>query len=247
MKSYIFIIAILIITFLYLRLLDFFGVSFLVSILSAFPVLFYVFIYATISYNFRKSLSLQPIPQKGYEGRINQLEKNSKKLYSLGFKKFDEFYLPIANDVISYVYFNEEYEAVLCDYHFGQKNCYEFVSKFENDFTLTTSCEPDSGLIPRNNENILQIFPKRDFEELLKEHLVAEKFLQKRQFNLLPFNPKSFRIWFLRDYHKVGLELNNFLSPIMLFYWKITNKKKTYIKSVQEQFLSRTLELPKTY
>lgn len=244
MKSYVYIIAILVITFFYLRLLDYFGVSYLVSILSAFPILFYVIIYSTIRYNFRKSLNLQPIPQKGYDARINQLEKNSKILYSLGFKKFDEFYLPIANDVISYAYYNEEYATVLCDYHFGQKNCYEFVSKFENDYTLTTSCEPDSGLIPRNNENMLQIFPKRSFEELFNEHLVAEKFLQQRQYNILAFNPKSFRIWFLHDYHKIGKDFKNILSPIKLFYWKISNNKTKYIKSVEEQFLSKTLQIP---
>lgn len=245
MKHHVFIIVSFIIAFVFSNLLSFFGLS-LWLILLCMPLLAYAQIYAAGRYNFRNSLQFEPIPGTGYERRIKELDFNQQIWQSLGFRKFDEFYLRLSADVVVYAYYHEQYPVQLCDYHLQNSKTCDLITKFDNQYTLTTCSGKEGGTTPRPEENLLQVFPQAFFPELLHRHLQAGQFLYERGFRVdaLPPDASHFRNWFMESFMKTGEMFKNPLSPIKMIYWMATNRKQKYMKPVQQQFLAKLIRLP---
>lgn len=201
------------------------------------PVLTYVQLCAANRYSFRKSLDFEPLPVKGYESRLADLGANERIWNSLGFKKFDEFYLRLSNDVVGFVYQHENYPVVACDYHFGSVRACDLVTRFKDGYSLDTASSASAGLIPRPAERMLQSFPGLTIDELLARHLEAGLFLHERGLRIEKIYLSDFREEFLKDYHLAGNEIGGALGPIKLFYWSATDRQKMYAKPVAEQFL----------
>ncbi len=244
MKNTSFLIFSVIIGVVFFQVLNFFGLP-LWMILFSTPFLLYGQLYFSTRYNFRSSLQLEPIPEKGYEKRLSTLNSNEYQLRNLGFVKFDEFYLQISTDVVVYVYENPEKNLILCDYNFGSFNYIDLVSKYEEGYSLTTSNTENAGLIPRSDKTMLQVFLNHSLDELVARHLHTEGFLAQKGFIKDEFDLTYFREWFLSEYHKAGDVVNNTLGPAKSIYWMLSSNKMKYVKPVQEQFLAKTLQLPK--
>src|SRR3712207_2955973 len=108
MKNTTFLIFSIAAGFAFTQALGYLGLSYWL-ILTLIPVFGYVQLYLSGQYNFRDSLELQPIPEKGYQRRLNDLENRHWQLESLGFVKFDEFYMQLSNDAVIYAYFHQNY------------------------------------------------------------------------------------------------------------------------------------------
>lgn len=245
MKHYVFLIVSFITVFIFWQILGFFGFSFWM-ILLCMPPLAYAQIYAASRYNFRASLQFEPIPSAGYEQRIRELDLKQQIWQNLGFRKFDEFYLRLASDVVVYVYYHEQYPVQLCDYHMQNTKACDLITKFDNQYSLTTCSSKAAGTAPRPEENLLQVFPQAFLPELLQRHLQAGQFLYERGLRVEPLLPEAsyFREWFLESFMKSGEMFKNPLAPIKLIYWMATNRQQRYMKPIQQQFLAKLIQLP---
>lgn len=243
MKQGVHLILCIIIGFIYYRIFEYAGIPFWVHFLTI-PVLVYLMIFSTNIYSFRISLDMEKIPAKGYGGRIMDLNQNEKKLFGLGFKKFDEFYWRTASDAVVYAYANETRTIVLCDYHLGGVKCFDIVTNFEGGYSLTTSNNADSGNIPRSPRRMLQVFDGAIFSEALVNHLQSIEFLKQKGFPVRCWRLENFRMVFAKAFLSERKDTIGFLSPVKLLYWIATNYRLRYTKPVQQQFLAKTLELP---
>jgi hypothetical protein len=243
MRNNIFLVLTVAAAVIFAQFLSYFGLSYWLVLLLI-PVSTYVQMYTASRYNFRKSLRPEPIPENGYEKRLNDLEMNRHELESLGFIKFDEFYLKLSVDAVLYAYYHEKYPIELCDYHFGQANCRDLTSNFGNDNTLTTTNASSAGQFPRPPENLMQVFPRKTISELFKHHLEAGKFLTNNGYQVEQPLRETFRSRFMTSFMKSGeLLFTGLLSPIKVFYWVKINKNNKYLKGIEEQFLAKTLQL----
>jgi hypothetical protein len=243
MKHHVFVIVSLIIGFVFWNALSFLGLSFWL-ILLCLPLLAYVQIYSAGRYNFRDSLTFEPIPDTGYEQRIKELDLNRQIWESLGFRKFDEFYLRLSTDVVAYAYYHEQYPINLCDYHMQSVRSCDLITRFDNQYTLTTSNGKEAGTAPRAEQNLLQVFPSSFSPELLERHLQAGQFLHERGFRVTPSPIHNFRKWFMEDFMKAGEKLKEILMPVKMIYWMATDRKQKYMKPIQQQFLAKLVRLP---
>jgi hypothetical protein len=243
MKHHVFFIVSLIIGVVFWNVLSFFGLSFWL-ILLCMPLLAYAQIYASGRYNFRDSLNFEPIPNSGYEQRIKDLDLNRQIWEGLGFRKFDEFYLRLSTDVVVYAYYHEQYPVQLCDYHMQSIRSCDLITKFDNQYSLTTASAKEAGTSPRPEKNLLQIFPSAFFPELLQRHLQAGQFLHEQGFRVMPTPTHNFRKWFMEDFMKAGEKFKEILMPVKMVYWMATDRKQKYMKPIQQQFLAKLIRLP---
>ena len=209
------------------------------------PVNVYAQIYASQQYSFRESLSLNEIPFNGYEKRIAELNSHAEHLYNLGFIKFDEFYLNTSNDAVCYAYSHENLPIIFCQYHFETGIFCDFDTKFENGFSLTTSNTKFSSISEIRPENLLlQAYPELSVEELLTKHQQSLSFLENQGFVSQKSGLNNFRNNFLEEYLETGKKMKGISAPFKIAYLLYYGNKVKYTKSIQEQFLSKTLRLP---
>lgn len=241
MRQSIHLILCIAIGFVYYEIFNYLSLPFWAHAFSI-PVLIWFMIYATNLYSFRISLDFEKIPAKGYGMRIIDLKQNERKLFGLGFKKFDEFYWRIAADAVVYAYLNDNRTIVLCDYHLGAVKCCDLVTNFQTGYSLTTSSTARAGNIPRSNKKMLQIFDGAVYSELLKNHLQAVEFLKKRGYKVNHWRVENFRIEFAKAYLSERRNIFGLFTPFKLLYWMATNYKIRYMKPIQQQFLAKAAD-----
>lgn len=208
------------------------------------PVNLYAQIYASQQYSFRDSIRLDEIPSGGYEKRIAELNSQIEHLYNLGFAKFDEFYLNASNDAVCYAYSHEELPIIFCQYHFEKSIFCDFDTRFENGYTLTTSNTKFSSICEIRPENLLlQAFPELSVEELLTKHQQSLSFLEHQGFVSQKNASNNFRNNFLEEYLETGKKVKGILAPFKVAYLLYYGDKVKHTKTIQEQFLSKTLRL----
>jgi hypothetical protein len=229
--------------FIFWQTLVFFGLS-LWMILLLMPVMAYAQMISANQFSFRNSLEFQPIPETGYEKRIVVLSLNEQILGNLGFRKTDEFYLQTSTDIIFFVYRHEQYPITFCDYHFGgDKQFSDLITKFDNEYSLTTSNSKYGGVIKREKENLLQNFESRPFHELLNQHMQAGKFLCEQNLRVKNLQSENFRQWFMDGFKKEGKKLRKPYMPLKIMYGMATNYRQRYAKPIEQQFLAKMLQL----
>lgn len=244
MKHHGYLIASFVVGFILVQTLAFFGFS-LWTILLLMPVTAYAQMVIFNQYTFRNSLELQPIPESGYEKRLVVLALNEQLLSNLGFRKIDEFFMKTSTDLIAFVYRHDQYPVTFCDYHVGgDKQWSDLITRFENEYSLTTSNSKYGGVIKRDKEFLLQNFESRLFQELLNQHLQAGKFLSGQDFQVKNLQSENFRQWFTDGFKKEGKKLRNPIMPLKIMYGMATNYKQRYAKPIQQQFLAKMLQLP---
>lgn len=244
MKRHIYQIASIVAGFVIGQALIYFGFS-AWTILFLLPFFGYAQMIISNQFSFRASLEFQPVPETGYEKRIVALALNEQILGNFGFRKIDEFYLRTSNDLVAFVYRHEQYPLTFCDYHLGaDKQWSDLITRFENDYSLTTSNSKYGGVIAREKESLLQNFESGSFQELLAQHLEAGKFLCGQNLKLKNLQSENFRQWFMDGFKKEGKKIKKPQMPLKIMYGMMTNYKQRYAKPIQQQFLARMIQLP---
>lgn len=234
--------------------------SFIISLTGSFSIIFFGLpiwtffllipglIYSQLliahNYSFRDSISLEPIPHEGYEKRLIDLEENQTLYTNSNFAKFDEFYMQTSNDIVAFAYQHKELPIIACNYDFELFKVFDFDTKFEEGFKLTTTNTNYAHLLETSNEKMLQAFPEADFEELLQKHIQSIEFLKQQGLTPEETRLDLFRDEFLEEFLEQGQQFKGLLSPAISVYRMYFGNKYKYRKSVQEQFLAKSLLLP---
>lgn len=222
----------------------YFGLPFWALLLLV-PVNIYLQAYGAFQYSFRDSIEIGEIPGTGYEKRLAELNFNENQLNDLGFERFDRFYLPTTSDFVIYAYKHCEMPIVLCHYHLEERSAYDFMTDFENDFSLTTANMKYSAvgeLRPANK--LLQTFAELPVEMLYNKHLQSIKFLEQQGFVTADIPIYDFRTQFIKSFRESGKKLKGLLTPVKIMYLMYFGNKTRFSKTIQEQFLANQLLLP---
>jgi hypothetical protein len=201
------------------------------------PILTVLLVIASVYFNFRESLQMQDVPTHGYAPRIRDLDQEAREIEPLGFRKTDQFYLKTIPDSVSYVFKHESEPFYLCVYHLGQKFFCDVLTRFENDYHLTTNNTVDSGISTRPEKSLLQIFPHQPYRELLDRH--KESFEYIKQSGIRPFDiaELEFRRYFMKSYREHASYMKKlFLWPVALIFRTLSRPGKAYCKSIKEQY-----------
>lgn len=199
--------------------------------------------YAAHMYNARPSLTLDPVPETGYQVRLDALELNRQYMFPFGFQKTDEFYLKTSCDVVTYVYEHESEPVYFCNYHLGQFTSADLVTYFENDVTLTTCTKLSGGTAPRPPQSLLQIFENRPLDEVFYYHQKAVEFIQQRGGLRTRYLSVPFRERFIQSLQEFYKNTRNIIWPLKFFYWHLRGRSKMYAKPIQEQYLAGMIKI----
>lgn len=173
MKPYVHFVLTLVVMIPVVRLADWAGVPFFVTL----AVFFLASNQLILLFNSRATRKLWPIPERGYDRRREELERDESVIFNMGFVKSDEFYLKTISDVVVYTYKHRSEPVDLYLYHLGVKRSCDFISRFEGDITLTTTTTKSAGAVKRLPRRLLQIFHGESYGALLQRHRRAVGFI----------------------------------------------------------------------
>jgi hypothetical protein len=219
------------------------GLPFWVIIVLVMPALALAQMHAANRYSGRASLEFEPVPETGYQTRLDRLESAEQYLYPLGFQKTDEFYLRMACDVVTFIHQHESEPMYLCDYHFGQMVGVDLITHFENDITLTTSTLRSAGTVPRAPKNLLQIIEHRSPAEVLAYHQNAVNFIRQHGASPVYVPYPTFKDRFMRSIREFFNLSRSLLWPVKFMYWHFTHRSKIHAKPIQEQYLAGMIRI----
>ena len=240
MKNWVWSVFVFIITF---GILFFFELSFFSTFIILVPALVIIFIYGSFIYSFRDSLTPEEIPATGYRERINETEKKLREL-PLGFKKIDRFYLKAVPDSITYAFLDENEPVISCLYHFGKKMGTDFVTFYNDGYSLTTNDSIDGGMAPRYERAFIQLFPENDYENLYRKHMESHIFLIEKGLRPLYIHRSEFRFYFMKEFKAQGEFIRKIpFWPVILLYRTITRYGKKYNLSIKRQYERGTIKI----
>ena len=241
MKLGFWVFLVFIITFSLVFLLK---VPFWVFMIVVMPLLIIVLTSASAAYNFRQSIQPQSIPQRGYESRIRELDRDADTLHALGFRKFDQFYLKAIPDSITYAFKHESDAIYFCVYHLGKKTTCDFFTRYDNDYALTSSNIVDAGMSPRPPKKLLQIFPERSYREIHFQHQRSHEYLLQQGLRTHDLAEAEFRHYFMESFHEAGAYMTkSIIWPVVLVLRVIGQYGRRYCKSVIDQIGDGTTQL----
>lgn len=209
----------------------------IIFIIFTAPLLLIVLTYTSFLYNFRESLQMEPIPERGYSSRTKELEKDQETIqYSLDFRKIDQFYLKTIPNSVTYVFKHKKEPIYFCIYHLGKKMACDFLTRYENDMYLTTSNVIDAGMTPRPDKYFLQIFPGKSYKDLYNEHQKSHLFLNNKGVRTFNMAEGEFRHYFMKSFFEQGAYIRKFfLWPIRLIFRTITQRGRVFCKPIIDQ------------
>ena len=209
------------------------GVPMLVTLV----VMFFVINQSLMAFNARAMLVPRPIPARGYEGRREGLGRDEREILRLGFRKTDEFYLRTISDAVIYVYRHETEPVVLCTYHLGLKTFCDFVTKFEDDITLTTTSGSGVGTTRRPARRLAQVFGNLGYGAMYAAHARASAFIAQHSIRTADVPAAAFREFFVasvKEYNAHAREERFFLMKFV--GGMATSAGKRYRMPLERQF-----------
>lgn len=209
------------------------GLPFLLTMAVTFLALNYFY----FAYNSRAMTALRPIPERGYDGRREVLERGESVLFNLGFRKMDEFYLKSISDVVVYAYEHRSEPVVLCTYHAGLTTFCDFITRFEGDVSLTTTSAGSAGAVRRPARRPAQIFKSLDHAQMFEEHRRGVAFLGRHGLRPAQLPLSSFRQFFVgsvKEFYDCGRRDRLFLLRFMFGF--LTAAGQDYRKPLEEQY-----------
>lgn len=199
------------------------------------PVLIIIFIQGSFYYSFRDSLEPVDIPGTGYDQRIRETERKMRDLPH-GFKLIDRFYLKTIPDSVTYAFIQESEPVICCIYNFGSKTAVDFVSVYNDEYTLTTNDTLDGGMAPRPEKNFIQLFPDQSYEKLYNRHMESHILLIEEGLRPLYIHGSEFRHYFMKEYRIQGDFIKKLpFWPIILLFRTITRYGKRYTTPLKRQ------------
>jgi hypothetical protein len=201
------------------------------------PVLTILLIYASFLYSFRQSLKMEAVPTHGYDARIQALDQAARSVEALGFQKIDQFYLKMIPDSVTYVFKHQHDPCYFCLYHLGQKMTCDVVTRFENEFYLTTSDSVDAGMTPRPKKALLQIFPGQSYQNLFLKHKEAYEYIDQNGIHTFDFAGEEFRYYFMKSLREQEAYIRKtFFWPLMLLIRTVSRHGRIYCRSIRDQY-----------
>jgi len=199
------------------------------------PGLIFLFIQVSFMYSFRESLKPEEIPRYGYDSRTKETERRMRGLPA-GFRLTDKFYLKGIPDSVTYVFFHEPEPVICCIYNFGTKLAVDFVTLYNDGFTLTTNDTLDAGMAPRPMKNFIQLFPGLPYEKLYNNHMNSHLYLLEKGLKPMYIHPGEFRHYFMSEYRAQG----NFIRqipfwPFILLFRTVTKYGRKYDRPLRKQ------------
>lgn len=195
-------------------------------------------------YSFRPSLKPEPIPPKGYENRLKDLEKEEAELNKLGFEKKDSFYLKTIPDNIVYMFKHTKDPVIACLYHIEAKKACDFISFFQDDITLTTCETVDGGLVPYPPRRLIQIFENLPKDKFLEKHRIAVDFIKQKGKKDIHIADHDLRIHLMKSIREYEHEVQKIpLWPVKLICWTIIRRGRVYLKSIEEQYSAGMIKI----
>lgn len=241
MKLWLWTIFVLVVTLLIATLLK---IPFWVFVVVVIPLLIFVFTYGSVSYSFRESLQPQYIPERGYGSRIKALDVETKRMSPHGFEKVDSFYLQMIPDAVVHVLRHREEPIYLCFYHLGQRITSDFVTRYENDYVLTTCSSVDAGVMPRPAKHLLQVISGIPCEELHAVHKKAHAFLYEKGLRTFDISRGEFRSFFMKNIREQALLVRKIpLWPFRLVIWTLIKRGRMYQTEIERQYKKNTIQL----
>ncbi|MBV9210872.1 MAG: hypothetical protein JOZ52_09605 [Acidobacteria bacterium] len=219
------------------------GLPFWAIMLLALPALGIAQMNLSNRYNGRASLEFEPVPETGYQARLDGLEMMRHYLFPLGFQKTDEFYLKTSCDVVTFLHQHESEPVYLCNYHFGKMVGTDLITHFENDITLTTCTLRSAGTAPRPPRNLLQVFENRPLEEVFDYHQHAIAFIKHQGLMPVRVSQLFFKARFMQSLREFYSQTRNVFWPVKFMYWHFTHRGKLYAKPIQEQYLAGMIKI----
>ena len=208
------------------------------------PLLLVAATYLTVSYSFRESLETEPIPQSGYQSRVEALIDELPQLRKLGFKHVDQFYLKIIPDTVVFVFRHTTEPVYFCLYHLGSKKAMDIVSRYGNEFSITTNDKVDAGMVPRPAKSLLQIFPGVDYKTLFGNHMTAHYFLIGNGLRVHDLPVEEFRHYFMNCFYDQAKHIKSyFLWPVLLIFRTLARRGRQYCRSILEQYREGSIKL----
>lgn len=213
---------------------DLLGLPFLLTSVVAFFAINRVM----LAYNSRAMLRLLPIPERGYDGRRETLERDESRIFNLGFRKTDEFYVKSLGDIVIYVYEHRSEPVNLCVYHTGLKSHCDFITRFDGDVSLTTtSVSSGAGAVRRPANRLAQIFTEADYGAMFESHLNGVAFMARHSLRPAGLADTPFRQLFVKSVK----EFNDHSRRDRLFLLKFvggmaTASAQRYKKPLEQQY-----------
>ena len=242
MRHWIFATLVFIITF---ALLLFVRIPFLVFLFLIIPLITILFTMFTFLYSFRDSLEPEDLKREVGNIRQEELDRLANAVQAIGFEKLDEFYLRTVPDTTVYAFKLKDKPIYMGLYHMGSKRSCDLVTIYSNSCTLTTCDNVGGGMTPRPESSLLQIFPDKQYDYLLQEHLRAHEFLCKRKFSATEIMGIRFRKFFIRQIKLFARYVRKFsFWPILLLWWAITVRGKRYCSPIKFQYDTGKIKLP---
>lgn len=222
-------------------------IPFWIFVVIVIPLLVFVFTYTSVSYSFRRSLRPQSVPERGYGSRTKALDVETKRMSPHGFEKVDSFYLQMIPDAVICVLKHMSEPVYLCFYHLGQRITCDYITRYEDDYTLTTCNNTQSGTMPRPPKHMLQIISGISYEELHAAHNRAHAFLSEKGLCAFDVPPGEFRSFFMKSIHAQARLIRKIpLWPFCLAIWTLTNRGHRYQKEVDIQYAKNMIQLHDT-
>ena len=244
MRRWLWTVFILVMTLLIATLLK---IPFLLFIIVMIPLLVFVFTYGSVSYSFRESLRPQRIPERGFGSRTKALDVETKRMFPHGFEKVDSFYLQMIPDAVIYVLKHKNEPIYLCFYHLGQRITSDFITRYENDYTLTTGNNVEAGMMPRPAKHLLQIINGISCEELHAVHTKAHAFLGEKGLRVFDMPREDFRSFFMRSIRAQAVLIRKIpLWPFLLVIWTLIKRGRMYQEEIEIQYKKNVIQLHDT-
>jgi hypothetical protein len=222
------------------RIADSLQIPFFVSLVVMIPAIIIILNIYTVFYNYRSKLELEVIPEGKFEDRRASLATDMEQLKHRNFNKIDEFYVKTIPDVVVYAFKHSEEPIFLYLYHLGPKKSFDVVTAFTDGSGLTTNNSADSGVVPINPKNFMQIFQGASLETVLDNHRKAVDYLKGKGKEVADLSTEAMRKKFLNAFFEAGEMVKKHpIWPIMLIVWVyIKPGLKKHAMSIEDQYHS---------
>ncbi len=185
--------------------------------------------------NFKALKHLLPIPKVGYDKAKNDLLEIRVKLDQGLFEFVDEFFIDGTPKILANIYLDISNTSFLSIYHFQSTLCYEFESIFENDYTLTTSSNINSGLFPRPPKKFLVVSAKLNIPDLFKKHEESIEYLAKSGLKLMRLTKVDYRINVEKENEMLSEYLKKPFFALRTIYWFFIKRGKIHCSPLSDQ------------
>ncbi|WP_028580251.1 hypothetical protein [Desulfogranum japonicum] len=153
------------------------------------------------------------------------------------FFEYIDFVSKTSGKTINCVFwFNQDKTLAFAMFYVEGKTHFDFVTKFENEWGLTTSSSKDGGMLPTLPTNFAQYFPGLTLNETWKHHSEAETYIEKKYgYTKIPFDRNI-----ISEVKKAIFKQANYVTSLFLWqfrapYWFFIRRNLVSNKKISEK------------